>query len=132
MLVKRIGRLCAVLVLSGVSSVAFSETFTFSDALELMDENGHVTIPNNFTAIGQNAFNSTAVVSVTIPSTVSSMGNYAFANTPKLEEIVIPDSITSIPDYAFKESGLSRVTLHSNVTSIGDRAFYAADISEIN
>ena len=132
MLAKKIIRLFAVLVLSGVSSIAFSETFTFSDALELMDENGHVTISDNYTEIGQNAFNSTAVVSVTIPSTVSSIGNYAFANTPKLEEIVIPDSITSIPDYAFKESGLSRVTLHSNISNIGADAFHSTKITEVN
>ena len=132
MLVKRIGRLCAVLVLSGVSSVAFSETFTFSDALELMDENGHVTISDNYTKIGSSAFANTGVVSVTIPNTVTSMGSYSFKNTPNLVEIVIPDSITEIPQSAFEYSGLSKITLHSNVTSIGSQAFRYSNIEEIN
>jgi hypothetical protein len=131
MLVRKIIGLCAVLVLSGVSSFAFAETFTFSDALEYMDENGHVTIPDNYTSIGSSAFANTGVVSVTIPNTVTSMGSYSFENTPNLVEIVIPDSITEIPQSAFEFSGLSKITLHSNVTSIGSQAFRYSNIEEI-
>ena len=36
MLAKKIIRLCAVLVLSGVSSVALSQTFTFSNVAPLI------------------------------------------------------------------------------------------------
>ena len=37
---------------------------------------------------------------VTIPDTVTKIGDYAFSNCSKLTRITIPDSVTSIGDYA--------------------------------
>jgi hypothetical protein len=43
------------------------------------DANGHVTIPSSVTTIGQNAFwGCTSLASVTIPSSVTSIGQQAF------------------------------------------------------
>ena len=81
MLAKKIIRLCAVLVLSGVSSIAMSQTLTFGDAIRLIDENGHAVIPSNYTHIGESAFKATNLKTVDIPDSVSSIGVSAFQNS---------------------------------------------------
>lgn len=70
------------------SSGVLSQTLNFSDVLTLIDENNHVTIPSNYTEIGNSAFKYTAVVTVTIPASVTTIGARAFEHTSKLSEIV--------------------------------------------
>jgi uncharacterized repeat protein (TIGR02543 family) len=93
---------------------------------------GAVTIPGTLggypvTSIGDSAFNSTKghlLTSVTIPSSVTSIGNYAFEFCSGLTSVTIPSSVTSIGNYAFEFcSGLTSVTIPSSVTSIGNFAF---------
>ena len=66
-----------------------------------------------------------AKISVAIPNSVTSIGNYAFYVCSSLESVTIPNSVTSIGNYAFSRcSSLASVTIPNSVTSIGDRAFY--------
>ena len=63
--------------------------------------------------------------SYVIPSSVTSIGDYAFSSCDSLSEIGIPSSVTSIGDWAFSFcSSLSEIVIPSSVTSIGDCAFY--------
>ena len=82
-------------------------------------------IPSSVTTIGNSAFaGCSGLTSVTIPNSVTSIGNSAFAGCSGLTSITIPNSITSIGDYAFQEcSGLTSVTIPNSVTSINDYAF---------
>ena len=67
-----------------------------------------------------------------IPSSIKSVTitrgiipSYAFYNCAELTSITIPDSVTSIGDYAFYNcKGLTSVTIPDSVTSIGNSAFY--------
>ncbi|MCD8041193.1 MAG: leucine-rich repeat protein, partial [Clostridia bacterium] len=43
----------------------------------------------------------TSLTSITIPESVTSIGDCAFENCTSLESIIIPDSVTSIGDCAF-------------------------------
>ena len=64
------------------------------------------------------------MTSVTIPNSVTSIGNRAFQNCSGLTSITIPNSVTRIRDYTFCDcSGLTSVTIGNSVTSIGDYAF---------
>ena len=66
-----------------------------------------------------------AKISVTIPNSVTSIGNYAFSYCSNLASVTIPNSVTSIGDDAFYVcSSLESVTIPNSVTSIGDDAFY--------
>ena len=64
------------------------------------------------------------LTSITIPDSVTSIGERAFYNCTGLTSVVIPDSVTSIGDWAFYDcSGLTSITIPNSVTSIGSSAF---------
>src|SRR5574344_609399 len=54
---------------------------------------------------------------------VTSIGISAFYNCSELTSVTIPSSVTSIGESAFKSSGLTSVTIPTSVTSIGENAF---------
>ena len=64
------------------------------------------------------------IKAVTIPDTVTSIGNYAFYGISLPETLTLPDSVLNIGSYAFSNcSTLKKLTVPENVTSIGDSAF---------
>jgi hypothetical protein len=66
---------------------------------------------------------STSVTSVTIPSSVTNIGDYAFFGCTSLTSITIPNSVTSIGISAFAGcTGLTSITIPNSVTSIGEGA----------
>ncbi len=60
-----------------------------------------IIIENGVTSIGDNAFNSLAAQSVSIPECITSIGSMAFYNCNNLKSIIIPASVTSIGNAAF-------------------------------
>jgi len=78
------------------------------------------------TTIGTNAFQSSYIRELIIPSTVTTIGINAFGGS-SLEEIIIPDSVTSIGNSAFSVClKLENIIIGSGVTSIDYDAFYMA------
>ena len=60
----------------------------------------------------------------TIPSSVTSIGQYSFAGCSGLTSVTIPNSVTSIGQYAFAMcSNLAKINIPSSVTFIGSEAF---------
>ena len=113
------------------------------------DGSAHFEIPFGFTTIGPRAFSNSfddyyALKSVTIPTTITTIGEYAFAGCRTLVNVVIPDSVTKIGPHAFEGcchddqgtrqrngayefdfvfAGLESVVIPNSVTEIGDHAF---------
>ena len=80
------------------------------------------------TSIGDEAFANwngefDGLTSITIPGSVTSIGQSSFYGCRGLTSIKIPDSVTSIGQYAFIGCGLTSITIPDSVTSIGDAAF---------
>ncbi|MBO4567537.1 MAG: leucine-rich repeat protein [Bacteroidales bacterium] len=126
---------------------------------------GNVAIPQTVTyggvtytvtAIGNNALKDcTDVTGISIPSTVTTIGDYAFANC-KLTSLTIPSSVTNIDVYAFYQCGdnngmsvnivgnattgttiqtmaflkskVNELTLGEGVTFVGDKAFWGCSL----
>ncbi|MDR1326357.1 MAG: leucine-rich repeat domain-containing protein [Treponema sp.] len=80
------------------------------------------TIPNSVTSIGNYAFARTQLTSVMIPNSVTSIGKGAFSGT-QLTSVIIPNSVTSIDDWAFASTSLTSVTIPNSIISIGEGAF---------
>ena len=90
-----------------------------------MDKLTSMTIPNSVTSIGEGAFYiCTSLTSVTIGNSVTSIGKGAFKDCSSLTSVIIPNSVTSIGDAAFGGcSSLTSVTIGESVTSIGESTF---------
>ena len=82
-------------------------------------------IPSSITSIGSYAFyRCSSLSSVGIPSSVTSIGDSAFNGCSSLSSVGIPSSVTSIGSYAFSGcSSLRSIELPSSVMGIGDCAF---------
>ena len=104
---------------NGENYVIGAEAFKNNSSLTI------VTIPNSVTSIGNNAFyDCTRLINVTIGNGVTSIGDYAFEYCSSLTSITIPNSVTSIGNEAFRYcTGLTSVTIPNSVTSIGDFSF---------
>ncbi|HUD84324.1 MAG TPA: leucine-rich repeat domain-containing protein [Candidatus Saccharimonadales bacterium] len=76
------------------------------------------------TSIGDSAFNSTLVASVTIPGSVTNIGAYAFQSCASLTNALLTNGLASAGDFAFQYcSRLAGLTIPASLTSIGDDAF---------
>jgi hypothetical protein len=126
-------------------SVGFSQTFTDGWTYTLNGNNeatitsysgpgGAVAIPASVGGFpvktvggGRTAIfgsGNTSVTSVTIPDSVTRIGDYAFDNCIGLTSVIIPNSVTSIGEGALSLcSGLTGITIPNSVTSIGVAAF---------
>ena len=84
-----------------------------------------VTLPNTITSIGDWSFAYCCkLTNISIPSSVNSIGDGAFYECQSLPYIVIPNGVTKISASAFTNcTSLTSVIIPNSVTSIGDRAF---------
>lgn len=72
-----------------------------------------ITIPNSVTIIGDSVFvYCRNLTSITVPDSVISIGESAFANCGHLTSVTIPNSVLSIGEYAFENcESLTSVTM---------------------
>lgn len=84
-----------------------------------------IRIPSSITSIGENAFAyCDSLVSITIPNGVKSIGNWAFAYCNSLTSITIPNGVTSIGAWMFYScDSLTSVVIPYGVTSLGKACF---------
>ena len=112
--------------ISGAYSIKENTQLIAGGAFEDCHHLTSITIPNSVTSIGEQAFYGCSdLISITIPNSVKSIGNYAFYGCSDLISITIPNSVKSIGNYAFYGcSRLTSITIPNSVKSIGKYAFY--------
>ena len=107
------------------SSVTIPESVTTVGGFANCTKLTSVSIPSTVKTIGESAFEGCSnLTEVTMSSGVTSIADSTFYWCKKLAEITIPNSVTSIADYAFVGcETLTEITIPSGVTSIGISAF---------
>ena len=84
-----------------------------------------LTLPSGVTEIGDYAFCGSGLTSLTLPSGVTKIGDYAFRDCSGLTSLTLPSDVTEIGNAAFEGcSGLASLTLPSGVTKISYSAFF--------
>ena len=89
-----------------------------------------LTLNSGVTSIGQQSFDNLGITTVTIPSTVTSMGNSAFASNSNLTSAIINSTVIGLGSFS-NSPLLSTVTLSNNLLSIGSSAFIATGLTSI-
>ena len=87
-----------------------------------------VVVEDGVTSIGDFAFAfDISLADVTIPGSVTSIGNRAFMGTPLLS-VVIPEGVKTIGQWVFWCcTSLKSITLPTSLAKVGQGAFYAAE-----
>ena len=93
---------------------------------------GAVVVPDGVTDIGDGSFDSSLLTSISIPESVTRIGQTAFYGTTRLTSISLPSSVTTIGDRAFSNaSSLASITLPVGLTAIGTSAFEVTALTSI-
>ena len=147
---------------SNLQSVTLPNSITAinKDAFYHCTKLGSVNLPEGLTSIGLRAFINCNLTSVTIPSTVTSMGDYTFYGNPltevvwkpvtcaigtgeyapfystssKITKFTFGDQVETIPSYLCKNmSLLDTIVLPPSVKSLGQYAFaFCTNLKSIN
>lgn len=88
-----------------------------------------VTLPDSLTSIGDHAFSScNNLKAIDIPDNVTSIGASAFMYCGSLDGVVLPKNISIIEDYTFAAcKSLTNIYIPEGVTAIYRNAFYGCD-----
>ncbi len=73
----------------------------YRDNVVIPEEVTYLNRTRKVTFIGERAFQSSNLTSITIPNSVTSIGPYAFFGCSRLTSVTIPNSVTSIGSFAF-------------------------------
>lgn len=118
---------------SGLRSAVLPEGLTalgeqvFMDAYKLTS----VTLPSTLRTIGSGAFSNTGLEEITLPEGLTAIGGNAFRNAP-LQEIALPESLEEIGASAFYGCGIGSVALGKNLLTVGEYAFsYCSSLAEV-
>lgn len=92
-----------------------------------------IDLPSNMETIGDNAFYyCTQLTRVGMPTSLGAMGNSCFCLCQRLTSVDIPNGMRIIPNSAFNScSSLSRITWGNAVEEIGEFAFPGCAFSEL-
>ena len=80
-----------------------------------------ITLPNTVTKIGEDAFEyNTSLMSVSIPNSVTYIGDNAFAYNSVLSSVSIPDTLEYVGDGAFRECSSLPKTTYYGIEYLGN------------
>ncbi len=83
-----------------------------------------VSLPEGLRVIGDNAFHDCGLLSVSLPSTLVSIGRYGFAGCYDLADLVLPRDLKKLGERAFFSCrSIRRIVIPESVSELGAMAF---------
>ena len=100
-----------------------------ADAFRNSENLKYVSIPETVTQIGERAFeNASALPSITLPSGLTVLSTHTFNFCSSLKSVTLPPQLISIGEGAFMRcTVLDSITLPASLLNIGSWAFYLCD-----
>ena len=126
---EKAGRLIIPATITDGDEVEHNVTSIYSNAFHGSTALVSVSFPSTLTSIGYNAFyNCDGLTAIELPDALTSLGTYAFYSCDNLASVDIGSNLTAIANNTFQEcTSLATVTGGEGLTSIGDNAFYNCD-----
>lgn len=116
----------SIVIGSGIEEIPES---AFNNSATNWNNRPTITIGSNVKTIGKKAFSGAKISSITIPASVTTIGDGAFGMCAKLTEIVIPNTVKAIDEACFQDCKLlAEVTLSNQLTEIPNNAFYRCEM----
>lgn len=110
----------------GVESIgddAFSQTY--SAGLKT------VTLPSTLKSMGRDVFMNSALISVKWPASLPKIPNRTFAGCQHLSEVELPEGLEVIDDNAFDATAIENIIFPTTLKEIGRRAFWKTKFKEM-
>ena len=114
--------------INGYFGKTYSQVWTLPNLEKLTVRSGTVTL-NNSNAIRTDV--APKLKTVILGEGVTQIGNYGFANATALESLTIEGTLTSIGNYAFQATKLESFTLPKSVTTVGNEIFKDANAMKV-
>lgn len=85
-----------------------------------------ITLPNSITSLGNSCFKlCNKLTSVKLPDNITSLGDETFMTCRKLSVIELPKKLISLGQYCFMNCNITKLTLPNSITTIGQGCFYS-------
>ncbi len=111
-------------VFSSLDDVLLSADKTRLISYPVGKPNGAYIVPETVTEICSRAFSGAGFEIVTMPDTVTKLGDGAFSNCKKLIKAVLPEGISALPDSLFSGcAALEAITIPESVQTLGKAVF---------
>ncbi|MDE5593305.1 MAG: leucine-rich repeat domain-containing protein, partial [Clostridiales bacterium] len=110
-----------------IGKYAFGTTPDLTTVTFEKDADGNCAL----TTLSEGAFNASGITSISIPKSVTVLGNYQFGGSSSLETVTFEKdedgncALTYIGLSAFHTTGLTSISIPKSVTEIGNFAFYS-------
>ncbi len=124
-------RFSAATTLTVPAVKSFTTTYAFADTPLLQSVS--ISIPSTVTTLPNYIFqNAKSLTSFSVPASIKTIGTYAFENCTSLTSVELPSALTTINQSAFSGcASLQTITIPANVTTIGATAFANSGLTSI-
>lgn len=115
----------------GITSLECSD---ITGVFEYCSDLTSVTLPKSLTALGNRTFfHCSNLKTIELPEGLTSIGDYVFSECESLSTVILPENLINIGKYIFQDSSLSNVSIPEKMTVISEGMFSRCrNLSNIN